>query len=96
MQYYTFELDKESKELCTVVTPFGKYKYNRLAMDLKCAPDLTQEVMKNALRDIENTEVYIDEIGVFFTNWEKHINLLDRILTPLSENGFAINPLKCE
>ena len=96
MQCHTFELDEESKDLCTVVTSFGKCKYNRLPMGLKCSPDFAQEVMENIFRDLKGTDVYIDNVGAFSNDWEHHIKLIDMILLRLQENGSTINPLKCE
>jgi hypothetical protein len=76
--------------------PFGKYKYLRLPMGLKRSPDIAQAAMENVLSDIEDGNIYIDNVGAFSNDWDHHVNLLATILWQLRENGFTINPLKCE
>jgi hypothetical protein len=68
MMYYTLELDEESKELCTIVTPFGKFQYCRMTMVLKTSLDVAQLIMEQVLRDLD-VEVYIDDITLF---WATH------------------------
>ncbi|KAL7461051.1 hypothetical protein ACHAXS_001487 [Conticribra weissflogii] len=67
MQYYTFELNEPSQELCVIVTPFGKYKYNHkhLSMVLKCTPDFAQQVMEEVLCNVNNTGIYLNNDGAF-------------------------------
>lgn len=65
MQYYIFKINEESKELCTIVTPFGKFQYNHLAMGLKCMPDFAQEIMDDCLCDNIDSNIYIDGIHTF-------------------------------
>ncbi len=94
MQYYMFALDDKSKDLTTIVTSFGKKCYNVLPMGLNCSPDFTQETIENIFCNINDAEVYINDIGAFLPNWEHHVKLLCTILTKLQENGFTVNPLK--
>jgi hypothetical protein len=96
MQYYTFELDEEIQDLCTITSPLGKYKYLRLPMGLKYSPDIAQAAMENVLLDIKDADVYIDDVGAFSSNWDHYVDLLATILQQLRENDFTINPLRCE
>jgi hypothetical protein len=53
MQYYTFEPDNKSQHSCTIITPFGKYKYLRLPAGLKCPPDIAQAIMEMYCQKID-------------------------------------------
>ena len=96
MQYYTFELDEASKDLCTIATSFGLYRYARLPMGVSTSPDMAQEIMEQVLSNLEDTEVYLDDIAAFSSHFDSHIALLEKILQRLQDNGFSVNPLKCE
>jgi hypothetical protein len=62
MQYFTFELDEPSKDLCTIAARFGLYRYRRLPIGICQSPDIAQEVMERVFRGIEEIEVYIKDI----------------------------------
>jgi hypothetical protein len=97
MQYYTFLLDEESTWLCVFVTPFGKYRYLRLPMGLNQSPNWAQATMEKIFHDMmDEIEIYIDDIGVYDTDFDTHLKKLEVILSRLEANGFTVNPLKCE
>jgi hypothetical protein len=56
MQYNTFELDKDSQDLCKIITPFGKHKYARLLMGLKYSPNIAQAIMESTLAGIKDAD----------------------------------------
>jgi hypothetical protein len=96
MQYYTFELDEESSWLCVTVTPFGKFRYTRLPMGVHMSPDIAQDIMEEIFQDMAEVDVYIDDIGIWSDDWETHQKSIAKVLARLEEEGFTVNPLKCE
>ena len=67
-------------------------------MSLKCAPDITQECMEQSFRDLQKeVKVYINNIGYFSGDWEKHISILNKVCSRLKDIGFAVNryPVNC-
>ena len=62
MFFYSFELDEESKEMCTINTPFGLYHYMRLGMGIKVSLNIAQSIINEILNNLD-TEQYIDDCG---------------------------------
>jgi hypothetical protein len=60
MGYYHIKLDADAdnQKLCTILFPWnmGKYKYKRLLMGIKIAPDIFQNVMSKLVQDMEYVE----------------------------------------
>ena len=60
------------------------------------SPNIAQEIMEDLLHNIEESDIYIDDVGAFDDSWELHLQTLDHILKCLQDNNFTVNPLKSE
>ena len=60
MGYYMVRLDFSSQKLCTIITPWGKYQYQRLPMGVNVSPDVFQEKMSELMEGLEFVRTYLD------------------------------------
>jgi dihydroorotate dehydrogenase len=94
MGYYCIKLeyDSDAQKLCTIVFPWGKYKYKRLPMGIKIAPDIFQNVMSKLVQDMEYFKAYLDDLLILTNNsYKHHLLKLEIILARLSTAGMRVN-----
>ena len=95
MGYYHIELTPNSKRMCTIVLPWGKYEYQKLPMGLCNSPDIFQEKMSTLFNDLERVRAYIDDLLVLTTGtWDEHMQQLETVLTRLQKAGLKVNAKK--
>lgn len=78
--FWQIELDDKSAELTTFMTPFGRYKFNRLAFGLNCAPEIFQRIMVLVFGDIPGVLVYFDDIAIVATDESEHDKILQTVI----------------
>ena len=95
MGYYHLELSARSKQMCTIVFPFGKCEYQRIPMGLCNSPDIFQEKMSELMEGIESALTYLDDLlCITKGSFEDHLEHLDRILARLKGAGLKVNTNK--
>ena len=80
MIFYCFALDDASKELCTIITSFGKFQYQRFPMGIKVSPDFAQSIIKKILEGLD-IDAYMDDLGIWTKGrFDDHIIIVDKVL----------------
>ncbi len=97
MGYYSIQLDVESKDITTIVTEFGKFRYNVLPMGLvSSGGDIFQAKVNELLGDIEGVKAYIDDILVLNKGtFKDHVDQLCTCFQRIRRAGLKINAKKC-
>ena len=96
MGYYTIPLAECSKDITTIVTEFGKFRYTCLPMGMVISGDVFQAKVYDLIGDIEGVRTYIDDIlcigkGTF----AEHLEQLEEIFRRFEKAGLKVNAPKC-
>ena len=93
MGYYNIRLDPESSSLCTLVLPWGKYKYLRLPMGIKNSPDIFQQKISDLMEGLEDfIRAYLDDILIITKGtYQDHLDKVTEVLNRLQKAGLQVN-----
>ena len=91
--YQQLMLDKESKELVTIGTHLGLFRYNRLPFGVASA--IFQWTMDQLLNGLPGVQCYLDNIIITGNNHREHLTNLDRVLERLRGKDLCLKKSKC-
>lgn len=96
--FHQIEMETEDIQKTAFSTENGHYEFKRMPFGLKNAPSTFQRVMNNILRGYQNEicSVYLDDIIIFSTSLQEHIDRLRKIFQRLREANFKIQLDKSE
>ena len=94
--YWQIRMEESSREKTAFVTSNGLYEFRVMPFGLCNAPATFQRVMQKVLAGLsEFCSVYIDDILVFSSSIEEHVEHLKQIFKRLQRAGLMLHPQKC-
>ena len=99
--YWQVQMHPDSQQKTAFTTNHGLFEFRVMPFGLRNAPAVFQRLMQQILTGLNPLDgpdfvsVYLDDILVFSTSLEDHLNHLGQVLNRLSEVGLKLKPSKC-
>lgn len=94
--YWQVPLMPRASEISAFVTPDAFMQYTVMAFGMRNAPATFQRLMHTVLPEVQNCEVYLDDVVIYSMSWKDHLNTLNSVFQRLSEASLTVNLSKCE
>ena len=94
--FWQIPLSKDSRELTTFITPFGRYCFNKLPFGISSAPEHFQKRMSTILDGLAGVLCLMDDILIFGKDQKEHDTRLTAALEKIQAAGVTLNKDKCE
>ena len=74
----------------------GRFEFVRMPFGVKNAPAVFQELMQKLFKDFSYCcTPYMDDLVIFSSTWEEHVQHVRLVLSKLRAAGLTANPAKC-
>ena len=93
--YLQMPLDEELKNLTTMNTSRGLFKYNRLCFGIAATPAIFQGVMDLSLQGLKMVFCYLDDILITGKDKEEYDINENMVLKRLDTAGIRVRSEKC-
>ena len=97
--YWQVELEEDDKNRTAFqVGNLGFFEFNRMPFGLCNAPATFQRLMERCMGEMNLRDclIYLDDIIIFSSNFEEHLEKLQAVFQRLSNNNLKLKGSKCE
>ena len=93
--YQQVTLEESSRNLVTINTQRGLYRYTRIPYGVASAPADFQKIMEKILEGLEGVQCILDDLIITGENEEQHLLNVINTLKRLDAYGIRLNKSKC-